>query len=218
MNSTTQSVAADSVAHAVPERARILGRLLPLFGVSGIAALIYQICWQRLLFVAFGVDVDSVTIIVSTFMLGLGLGALVGGHLADRFPRHALTLFAAIELGIGVFGCFSAPLIRVVGAFSIHGSLVHIAIANFLLLLWPTMMMGATLPILVSHVVRAFGNVGVSIGLLYFVNTLGAAIGAAATGFVTLYYLGLSQTIYVACLLNLFVAVAVWVCFRRSDA
>ena len=56
------------------------GRLVLLFFVSGIAALIYQVCWQRLLFEAFGVDMESVTIIVSTFMLGLGLGALVGGQ------------------------------------------------------------------------------------------------------------------------------------------
>ena len=90
----------------------VVARLAPLFFVSGVAALVYQVCWQRLLFAAFGVDIDSVTIIVSVFMLGLGLGALVGGDLADRRPAWALRFFAFAELGIGIFGLFSPGLIR----------------------------------------------------------------------------------------------------------
>ena len=190
--------------------------LIPLFFISGIAALIYQICWQRLLFVAFGVDIESVTIIVSTFMLGLGVGSLIGGELADRFPRHTLTFFSLTELAIGVFGIVSPALIRVVGSVAVHGSLPAIAAANFLLLLCPTVMMGATLPILVAYVVRLQRSVGVSIGLLYFVNTLGAALGAAATGFITFYYLGLTATIYVAAALNIGVSTSVWFGLRRT--
>jgi len=203
---------------AALSRTLILTRLMPLFAVSGVAALMYQICWQRLLFVAFGVDVDSVTIIVSTFMLGLGVGALVGGQLADRFPNRTLTLFALIELGIGAFGAASPTLIRAVGAIAIHGSLPTIAIANFLLLLFPTVLMGATLPILVAHVVRTYNSIGVSIGLLYFVNTLGAAAGAAVTGFIALYHFGLTPTIYLAAALNAAVACAVWLGLRSARA
>ncbi len=59
--------------------------LLAVFFVSGGSALIYQVAWQRLLFSAFGVDIESITIVVSTFMLGLGCGALLGGQAADRF-------------------------------------------------------------------------------------------------------------------------------------
>lgn len=216
MNARTESVTATVASETDRERSQILTRLLPLFAVSGIAALIYQICWQRLLFVAFGVDVDSVTIIVSTFMLGLGVGVLVGGELADRFPGRTLLLFALIELGIGAFGVLSPTLIRAVGGVAIHGSLPTIAITNFLLLLFPTVMMGATLPILVAHVVRTYRNIGVSIGLLYFVNTVGAAIGAAATGFIALYHLGLTPTIYLAAALNVAVAGAVWLSLRSA--
>lgn len=215
MNASTEPMTAGANAGALP-RTLILTRVMPLFAVSGVAALMYQICWQRLLFVAFGVDVDSVTIIVSTFMLGLGVGALVGGQLADRFPGHTLTLFALIELGIGTFGAVSPTLIRAVGSVAIHGSLPVIAVTNFLLLLFPTVMMGATLPILVSHVVRTYHNIGVSIGLLYFVNTLGAAVGAAVTGFIALYHLGLTPTIYVAATLNVAVAGVVWLSLRSA--
>lgn len=191
--------------------------LVLAFFVSGIAALIYQVCWQRLLFQAFGVDMESVTIIVSTFMLGLGVGALVGGNLADRYPGRALPMFALTELAIAGFGVLSPWLIRAVGAATMRGSLGEIAAVNFLLLLIPTMLMGATLPILVTHVVRQLRNVGVSIGLLYFANTLGAALGAAATGMLALYYLGLSATIYCAAALNLCVSAAVWFGIRGRD-
>ncbi|HEY2809317.1 MAG TPA: fused MFS/spermidine synthase [Steroidobacteraceae bacterium] len=202
------SEAIDSVP-ALPAPSR-RAQLVVLFFISGIAALIYQVCWQRLLFEAFGVDMESVTIIVSTFMLGLGLGALLGGELADRLPDQTLTLFAAIELSIAIFGVFSPQLIHAVGAATVGGSLGVIALANFLLLLFPTMLMGATLPILVTHVVRYYRNIGVSIGLLYFANTLGAALGAALTGMLILYYFGLSSTIYFAALLNVMVSAAVW--------
>lgn len=193
-----------------------VGRVVLLFTVSGVAALVYQICWQRLLFIAFGVDIESITIIVSAFMLGLGVGALLGGQLADRFPGRIIAFFSIVELAIALFGMVSPLLIREVGRFAIESSPAGIAIANFLLLLLPTTLMGATLPMLVAHVVRHYGSVGVSIGLLYFVNTLGAAAGAAITGFVSFYYIGLHGTIYLAALLNFLVSVGAWVLFRSN--
>jgi predicted membrane-bound spermidine synthase len=187
-----------------------------LFALSGAAALIYQVCWQRLLFEAFGVDMESVTIIVSTFMLGLGAGALAGGQLADRLPQRLLEMFALTELAIAVFGIASPWLIRIVGAATMQQSLGVIAAVNFLLLLIPTMLMGATLPILVTYLVRHYRNIGVSIGLLYFANTLGAAFGAALTGMVVLYYLGLGATIDLAAALNIAVSASVWFGVRRQ--
>lgn len=184
--------------------------LLLLFLISGVSALIYQVCWQRLLFQTFGVDIDSVTVIVSTFMLGLGAGALAGGECADRTSRNLLAVFALIELAIAVFGAASPWLIHSVGAATVRAPLAAIALVNFLLLLVPTMLMGATLPILVTHVMRHYRNIGVSIGTLYFANTLGAALGAALTGMLVLYYLGVSATIHVAVALNLMVSTAVW--------
>jgi MFS family permease len=184
----------------------VVSRLAPLFFVSGVAALVYQVCWQRLLFAAFGVDIDSVTIIVAVFMLGLGLGALAGGHLADRWPRLALRMFALAELGIGVFGLFSPDLIAAVGEQFVAAPQWQVAIANFLLLLPPTCLMGATLPVLVAHVTRLWGNVGRSIGMLYQFNTFGAAIGVALVGFVWLLFFELNAAIRMAAILNILVS------------
>lgn len=195
----------------------IASRLAPLFFVSGVAALVYQVCWQRLLFAAFGVDIDSVTIIVSVFMLGLGLGALVGGDLADRRPLLALRFFALSEFGIGVFGLFSAALIRSVGEAFVGAPQWQIAIVNFLLLLPPTCLMGATLPILVAHVTRRWGNVGKSIGMLYQVNTLGAAVGVAIVGFVWFLFFELDTAIRMAAMLNIVVSILTLIWVKRHD-
>jgi len=191
--------------------------LVFLFMISGTAALIYQVCWQRLLFEGFGVDMESVTIVVSTFMLGLGLGALAGGEIADRFPDRVIPMFALIELATGAFGVCSPYLIRAISAAAVNGSLATIAAVNFGLLVIPTTLMGATLPILVTHVVRRYRNLGVSVGVLYFANTLGAAFGAGFTGFVALYHFGLTSTIYIAAALNAAVGATVWLAPRPRD-
>lgn len=191
-------------------------RLAPLFFVSGGAALIYQVCWQRLLFTVFGVDIDSITIIVSVFMLGLGLGALLGGSLADRCPKLTLLFFALSEFGIGLFGWFSPDLIRATGNLFVAAPQWQIAVVNFLLLLLPTSLMGATLPILVAHVTRLWGNVGKSIGMLYQVNTLGAAIGVAIIGLPWFLFFEIDTAIRMAAVLNILVSVITLLWIQRQ--
>lgn len=207
-----------SASVELDERGRILWRLVPLFAVSGIAALVYQICWQRLLVLTFGADIESVTIIVSSFMLGLGLGALAGGQLADRFRGRIIEMFAGAEIAIGLFGLASAPLIAAVGEAAMRGPPATVAVANFLLLLVPTSLMGATLPMLVAYCMQSYRTIGAAIGLLYFINTIGAAIGAAITGFVWFYFIGLTATIHSAAMLNLAVGTGAWLLLRRKHA
>ena len=108
-----------------------------VFFLSGIAALIYQIAWQRMLFTAFGVDLESITIIISVFMAGLGVGAYYGGRIADRFPNHIIQFFALTEVGIGTFGIASPFLIEFVKEVFLHSNVLTVALANFVLLLFP---------------------------------------------------------------------------------
>jgi predicted membrane-bound spermidine synthase len=219
MNSVTSTKLrlGESRDTSTPAR-QIRWTLAPTFFVSGAAALFYQVCWQKLLFASFGVDLDSITIIVSVFMLGLGIGALIGGQLADRFPERAIELFAASELVIGMFGLASPHLIAWAGDRFVARSGLTVATANFLLLLLPTTMMGATLPILVAHVTRHWGNVGESIGMLYFVNTLGAATGTALVGFLWFWFFELNTAIYTAALANLCVAAVVAIVLKRKTS
>jgi MFS family permease len=111
-------------------------------------------------------------------MLGIGLGALAGGRLADRWPSRLVAIFAVCELGIGLFGLVSEPLIRSVASATVTSPRATVATVNFALLLVPTSLMGATLPLLVTHATLRTRSVGTSIGRLYFANTLGAAVAA----------------------------------------
>lgn len=189
-----------------PPRSLIETAAPPLFFASGFAALSYQMAWQRALFGWYGVDLDSVSVIVSVFMLGLGGGALIGGWLADRFPRRRFLVFALVELTIGLFGAVSLDVIDACGALFSSQPLPVMIAATFALLMIPTFAMGATLPVLVTELASRLGNVGLSTGSLYRVNTLGAAVGALASAVVVLPLFGLDGLTGVAALLNIGVA------------
>lgn len=186
-----------------------------LFFFSGCAALIYQIMWQRMLFTQFGVDLESITIIVSVFMFGLGMGGIGGGIIADRMPTQLLSLYIMIELGIAIFGFLSPTIIQSIGDLTITSMLLT-CIVSFIILVIPTFLMGATFPILVSHVFQYDSHIGRSVGRLYFANTLGGAFGAYLSGFVLLYFLNLIESINCAAILNLFIAWTAWIIFRRK--
>jgi predicted membrane-bound spermidine synthase len=187
-----------------------------VYFVSGFAALVYQIVWQRSLFALFGIHSESVTVVVAAFMLGLGLGSLAGGALSrTRVPP--LVAFGAAELAIGAFGAASLPLFRGVGQATLLWSPPAVAAVTFALLLVPTLLMGATLPLLTAHVVRRDGNVGRAVGSLYFANTLGSAAAAVATAFLLLAALGQRQSVHLAVVLNAAVGVGALALARRAE-
>ena len=91
-----------------------------LFFFSGAPAFIYQLTWQRALFLIFGVNIEFVTIVVTAFMLGLGIGSLAGGWLSRKQRAvPLLLLLAAIEVLTGAFGLMSLSLFDKVGDFTI---------------------------------------------------------------------------------------------------
>src|SRR5580704_11662440 len=176
--------------------------LCALFFCSGMPALIYQVVWQRALFSIYGVNAESVAVVVSAFMLGLGLGSLAGGWLSARFPRNGILIFGLAELGIAVFGLSSLHIFRWAAAHTAGGNLVSVIIFSFGLLLVPTVLMGATLPILVEHLVRRSGRVGASVSQLYFVNTLGSAIACYLCAVYLLREFGQAGSVSIAACLN----------------
>ncbi len=187
------------------------GRSLPLpiiyalFLVSGAAALLYQVVWQRSLFALYGVNVEAVTIVVSAFMLGLGLGSFAGGKLS-KVPGAPLPLwFGLVELGIGLFGLISLQLFHAVGEATAGAEGLATFLLSFGLVLVPTLLMGSTLPMLVAYSVRTSHNVGKSVGMLYFINTLGSAVASIAAGIWILGHLGQSGSVLLAAGGNLLV-------------
>jgi spermidine synthase len=177
-----------------------------VFFVSGFAALLYQVIWQRLLVFFSGADVYSVTLIVTTFMAGLGLGNLVGGYVADLLSRRTnLVIFIAAELAIMIFGLLSKGFFYDF-LYTRHPELGQsnwlLWIVLFCSLLWPTFFMGVSLPLLAKALTRDVGEAAPTIGWLYGINTLGAALGALVTTWVLLPQLGLEQTLKVGAALN----------------
>ena len=197
---------------------QLLANLAAIFFISGFSALVYQVSWQRLLFTGFGVDLTSITLIISVFMMGLGIGAFFGGRIADRFSQKIILIFCLVELLIGIFGLVSYYLILGLQSVLIHASLPVLSVFTFLLLLLPTFLMGLTLPLLTGYFNQFIDNIGQSIGTLYFYNTLGAAIGALATGFMLFNYLTLSQTIQLAAVFNIAIAGLIFMLYGRNHA
>lgn len=198
------------------------GLLLCSFFLSGCSALIYQTGWQRMLYGVIGVDTDSITVIVSVFMLGIGLGGMLGGWLADIRPTERLRWYAIAELSIALYGALSLWLIALLDISLTALALDHAAVsalACMAFLLLPTTLMGMTLPLLTMAFNERYASIGVSVGQLYFVNTLGAACGAGLVPFVLLPHWPLGHVIGFAVLGNLLVVTCTaWNLRHRAPA
>jgi spermidine synthase len=164
-------------------------------------ALIYQLVWQRILALHSGVGIYSVAMIVAAYMAGLGIGSYAGGRLSRRLSEGAaLFAFAGLELAIGLFAALSCPLyydlLYLKGAW-LYDATWRAGVCHFLALLPPTCLMGMSLPLLVRAMVRSVPTASRTIGYLYGVNVLGAAIGAFIAPWFLIRYLGLAGAILV---------------------
>ena len=133
--------------------------LFALYFVSGFTALLYQVAWQRMLGLFSGSDVRSVTIIVASYLLGLGLGNLLGGSISDRLSnRKCVMVYGWCNLCIAAFALAS----RFIFYDLLFLKLQHLAQSLpvtlgivFLSLLIPTVLMGVSLPMLSKAVNRS---------------------------------------------------------------
>lgn len=190
--------------------------LFGVFTISGVSALLYQLIWQRALLLIYGSNIESVTMVVSAFMLGLGLGSLVGGAISKKPGISLLFLFGCVEILIGVYGAISLQLFAAVGNWAEMMSGFSKGLLCFSLVLVPTLLMGSTLPLLVAHYVNVSRNVGYSVSMLYFVNTLGAGIGALLAAFLVLGTFGLTKSVFLAVALNLFAGITILYFWKKG--
>jgi len=201
--------------------------IFTLFFLSGISGLIYEVIWMRQLGLVFGVSVYAASAVLTAYMAGLALGSYLFGRWIDDLPqrRQVLHVYALLEVGIGVtalllpWGLSGMTdiyiwIARHVSTSFYTLSLIRLAL-SLLVLLVPTTLMGATLPVLSRFVLRDPEQLGLEIGGLYAVNTLGAVLGASATGLFLIRLLGVSHTTWLATAINLLVGGMTWVIARR---
>jgi spermidine synthase len=194
------------------------------FFVSGFCSLVYEVVWLRLAMAKFGITTPMVSIVLSVFMAGLGLGSWAGGRFIRRFDRSAavlpLRLYAVLELLIGVSGIL-APLTINAGAGVLAGagnnlvwnsSTYYLASGGWILLAllpWCTCM-GATFPFAMAAIRRlSSGDSGHSFSYLYLANVLGAVLGTLVPAFFLIELFGFKGTLRIAIALNAALALAI---------
>jgi spermidine synthase len=199
-------------------------RLAVLFFFSGACALIYQVLWLRQLSLVFGVTVYAASTVLATFMAGLAIGSAAAGRLSERV-RRPLLWFGAAEALIGVTALLSPLAIDLVtaGYVALAPQLESRALATVLrfvcsaaVLLVPTILMGATLPLVLQSSVIDAPGVAARLSLLYGINTAGAVAGCLLAGFVLIGGLGIAATSRIAASVNVAIGVAAILMARRA--
>ncbi len=184
-----------------------------LYAASGAAALVYEVTWTRLLTLQLGHTVAAASTVLAAFMGGLALGAWIAGAVrraCDAFAAYAILeiLVAICALLLPVALAASVPALAWAyadGGAPARFAVVRIAISLALLGI-PAAAMGATFPIAAGWYARNAADTGV----LYAVNTAGAALGAIAAGFFLIPAIGLRATTWIGVLLNLVAAAGAW--------
>ncbi|HEU4932777.1 MAG TPA: fused MFS/spermidine synthase [Pyrinomonadaceae bacterium] len=190
------------------------------FILSGATGLIYEVLWARMLGLVFGATTLAVSTVLAAFMGGLALGSALAGKLAQRI-RKPLSVYGLMEILIALYALLVPLLFRWIdhvyaliwqqlqpGYFTF--SLWRFFLSGVVLLV-PTTLMGATLPVLAAALIRSSGRDSNSVTRLYACNLVGAILGTLAAGFVLLPWLGVRTTIAVAAALNIIVgAIAIF--------
>ncbi len=199
--------------------------VLTCFFFSGLTGLIYEIVWTRMIVKVIGAAPFAVSIILTVFMGGLGLGSFIAGKTIDRVrgPRRLLRLYALLELAIGAYGIILPGLIPL--AKPLYSLLYNQLFSHFLLysvltlagclllLILPSTCMGATLPVLCRFYIVQLGHLGTRSGRLYALNTIGAAVGSFVCGFWLIAWFGVWGSLLAAVFINCSIGA---ICFLAS--
>lgn len=186
--------------------------VLGLFFLSGASALIYEVVWSRLLGFIFGGTAFAIATVLAAYMAGLALGSWYFGRRIDRTGRP-LGLYALLEGGIALWAILLPTLLgglnllyagiyRSLNPDPYILSLVRF-VFSFLALLFPTTLMGGTLPVLAKLLERGGSRIGLKTGLLYGINTIGAVTGTAVAGFLLIPRFGMNLSTWIAIGFNL---------------
>ncbi len=197
--------------HVVWDRRWAVGILMAVYFVSGACSLMDEVVWTRLLKLSIGNTVYASSIVISVFMGGLALGALLMSRFCRRI-RKPLPAYIVIESLITVSVLLSPGAIRMLDSFYVWFwrtaeptptvLLICQTVLSAAVLLVPTILMGSTLPLLSRVVTVVEDAAGPLVGRLYALNTLGAAAGCFLAGFVLIRTIGVTWTLWSAAILN----------------
>jgi spermidine synthase len=198
--------------------------LLAVFVVSGFTGLIYESIWSHYLKLFLGHAAYAQSLVLAIFMGGMALGSWVIARYSLRI-RRLLLAYVAVEGAIGVLGLFFHSSFAAAYDFSFATVIPALPSAFWIhaykwslgaLLIFPqSVLLGMTFPLISGGLIRRWPDrPGATLAILYFTNSLGAAIGVIVSGFVLIKAVGLPGTIRTAGLLNITLAVAIWVAVR----
>ena len=196
-------------ANSISPKALFAVLIATLF--SGAAGLSYEIVWSRMLVVPLGNSTDATALVLCAFMLGMALGSRFIGNIADRI-QSPVRLYIGAEVVLGLYAIvmpFIVPVLENEGM----DWLLRFVLGAVLVAL-PAVMMGASIPVLVKVLSFASEDISKRVGLIYGLNTVGGALGAAYTGFWGIAENGLTTTSFLAAVLSLFAAAIVWTASR----
>jgi spermidine synthase len=204
--------------------------ILTCFFLSGLAGLIYEVLWVRMIDKVIGSAPFAVATVLAVFMGGLSLGSYLAGRRIDRIleKRKLLSLYGKLEAAIGLYGLM-LPIFMVMVKPAYSFAYNHLfqsfwiySLFTFfgctLLLIPPTSLMGATLPILCRFYVTHLDHLGARTGRLYGINTIGAAVGACLAGFFLIRQFGVWGSIFFAAGINFLVGISCIIIGRKGIA
>ena len=201
--------------------------IFALFFLSGLTSLIYEVIWVRKFGLVFGVTTYAVSTVLAAFFAGLAIGSYVAGRVIDRTRLHPLVMYGVMEGMIGGYALLLPVLLHLLEAsypvvYSRVGESFSLFtlfrfIVSFAVLVIPTTLMGATLPVLSKLMVDREDVLGLNVGRLYAVNTFGAVTGTFAAGFLLIPMLGVPRTNLAAAAGNIVLLVTALLISRSPD-
>src|SRR3989475_10713709 len=188
-------------------------RVLWSFALAGCAALSYEVIWTRALTFFVGNSTYAFSAMLTTFLCGLALGSVLVARIADR-SGNVLALLGALQVGIGIYGILTIAILGRLfcgldawwEGFSnaYWGAPLGLTfLKTFVVILPPTLCMGATFPLVSKIVTHGPQLVGRGVGSAYACNTLGAIVGAWVSGFVAIPLLGIHHSLALTALLSM---------------
>lgn len=186
--------------------------LLTGCGLSGFAALSYEVIWTRVMAMMVGSSTYAFTMILTAFVAGIALGSAICSRFVHRF-KHPMVVLGALQIILGVTAFTVVPVLgampfHITGLIARHSSgfweLHFVEFAYILVIaIVPTLLMGAAFPLATRIFALHRKGIGESVGTVYGANTAGNILGSLITGFVLIPFLGTQKAIYVAVMMNM---------------